>query len=123
MFRNSGTKGKSTNTLRKTVGNVTRDTELSFEYQVRSRAEREALGIDTANFLSSSVDSSGPPATTAASAASACGSGKKKKDKSAHLPFQVQIRYTRPNGMKCVRVLTKTQRVTKDKRTAEESIK
>lgn len=35
---------------------------------------------------------------------------------------QVQINYTRPDGMKCVRILTKTQRVTRDKRTAEKSI-
>lgn len=35
---------------------------------------------------------------------------------------QVQIRYTRPDGMKCMRVLTKTQRVTKSKTTAESSM-
>lgn len=36
--------------------------------------------------------------------------------------LQVQIRYTRPDGMKCMRVLTKTQRVTKSKVEAEKSM-
>ncbi|CAM9576247.1 unnamed protein product, partial [Hapterophycus canaliculatus] len=35
---------------------------------------------------------------------------------------QVQIRYTRLDGTKCLRVLTKTQRVTKSKSDAEKSI-
>ncbi|CAN0461917.1 unnamed protein product, partial [Ectocarpus sp. 12 AP-2014] len=40
----------------------------------------------------------------------------------AALPFQVQIRYTRLDGTKCLRVLTKTQRVTKSKAAAERSM-
>lgn len=35
---------------------------------------------------------------------------------------QVQIRYTRLDGTKCLRVLTKTQRVTKSKSHAEKSM-
>lgn len=35
---------------------------------------------------------------------------------------QVQIRYTRPDGTKCLRVLTQTQRVTKSRADAEREI-
>jgi hypothetical protein len=68
------------------VGNVTTDTELSFEYQLRPSAERKALGI-----------------------------GELKT-----LPFQLQITYTRLNGMKCVRVMTQSQQVTTNRAEAEQ---
>jgi hypothetical protein len=35
------------------------------------------------------------------------------------LPFQVQIKYTRLNGMKCVRIMTQSQEVTANKAEAE----
>mmetsp|Transcript_25119 Transcript_25119/g.32763 ORF Transcript_25119/g.32763 Transcript_25119/m.32763 type:complete len:715 (+) Transcript_25119:198-2342(+) len=37
----------------------------------------------------------------------------------AKLPFQVQIRYTRLNGNKCIRVLSQTREVTSDRQQAE----
>ncbi|CAN0521142.1 unnamed protein product, partial [Scytosiphon promiscuus] len=43
-------------------------------------------------------------------------------DVMAERRVQVQIRYTRLDGTKCLRVLTKTQRVTKSKSDAEKSI-
>jgi hypothetical protein len=41
------------------------------------------------------------------------------QQKTASLPFQVQIRYTRKNGMKCLRVFSKSQNVAKDRETVE----
>jgi len=37
------------------------------------------------------------------------------------LPFQVQIRYSKLDGMKCIRIITKSQPITFDKKVAEES--
>ncbi|XP_041351895.1 circularly permutated Ras protein 1-like [Gigantopelta aegis] len=38
------------------------------------------------------------------------------------VPFQVQIEYTRKDGMKCLRVLCKSHTVTKDRKTMEEAL-
>ncbi|XP_046580582.1 circularly permutated Ras protein 1-like [Haliotis rubra] len=38
------------------------------------------------------------------------------------LPFQVQITYTRKNGMKCLRVMCKSHKFTKDRKVMEENI-
>jgi len=40
-----------------------------------------------------------------------------------HLPFQVQIEYTRLDGMKCMRVLSETRRLTRNRATAERHAK
>lgn len=39
------------------------------------------------------------------------------------LPFQVQIRYTKLNGMKCMRVLSQSQLITTKRRVAEEDVR
>jgi len=62
------------------TGNVTADTEISFEYGIRTSANN--LGLN-------------------------------------ELPFQVQIRFSRINGMKCVRVITRKQAVTQKREEAE----
>jgi len=69
----------------KVVGNATADTELSFEYSVKSQTEFDKLRLQQLE----------------------------------RLPFQVQIEYTRLNGMKCMRVLSETRPVTQDKAVAE----
>lgn len=90
------------------LGQVTRETELSFEYQVRPRAEREALGISTDGVLSSAVRHKGrpiavataPPAVRAVPATSAKSADIFRADAGkgadaeatkirAYLPFQV----------------------------------
>lgn len=130
---------------------VTRETELNFEYQVRSRAERRAMGIDIGRVISSPTiklpsppaaaptagaapippaATSSTPAAPAASAApaaapippAAAAGAASSAEAQASLPFQVQIRYTRLDGTKCLRVMTKTQRVTKSRAHAEQSI-
>lgn len=67
------------------VGNVTTDTEFTLEYGMRSKEERERLGVSELGTV----------------------------------PFQLQIRYTRLNGMRCVRVMTQCKRVTRDRTEAE----
>jgi len=37
----------------------------------------------------------------------------------SNIPFQAQIRYTRPDGYKCVRIITKTLQLTTDREEAE----
>ena len=36
------------------------------------------------------------------------------------VPFQVQIHYTKKDGMKCLKVITNSQKVTKDRAQMEE---
>ncbi len=40
----------------------------------------------------------------------------------ARVPFQVQLRYTRPNGMQCLRVLTQARPITRNRREAEKHV-
>lgn len=200
-FRNADV-GSDANTLDRDIGNVTRETELNFEYQVRSKGERQTMGIKYPEVSSSSaaqpasaVSASVPATPTARTAAAASppplaspappspwdtnttsakvaapaespaargnsgkgpvaagqggrvpasaekgqGGGKAAAAGTvdaaaaaaaatattttpAFLPFQVQICYTRPDGMKCMRVLTRTQKVTRSKKVAERSM-
>ena len=46
----------------------------------------------------------------------------KKFPKLSHLPFQVQIEYTRIDGARCVRVITHLKKVTRDKQEANKNI-
>jgi len=43
-------------------------------------------------------------------------------EKEKELPFQVQIKYTRLDGMRCIRVITETRPVTSDRQVAEQHI-
>lgn len=79
-FRNED---EGTHRLLKDIGNVTEDSEVTFEYQMQSK---ESL----ARF-------------------------KDLKE----LPFQVQIRYTKLDGMKCLRVISKSQPITQKREEAE----
>ncbi len=66
------------------IGNVTRESNLTFEYGIRSNFKKEEF-----NQLKA-------------------------------LPFQLQIRYTRLDGMKCMRTISKSQPVTFDRKVAED---
>lgn len=70
------------------VGNVTDDTQFSFEYSTRPPSEVPAGVLDGMS----------------------------------ELPFQVQIRYTRLNGMQCVRVISRAQEITEDRIEAERAL-
>jgi len=67
------------------IGNVSKETNVTFEYGVRSDYKKEEF-----NALK-------------------------------ELPFQLQIKYTKLDGMKCMRVISKTQPITFDKKVAEEN--
>ena len=65
-----------------------------------------------------------PAASPAAEAADATASSTTASPPSrppvpSKLPFQVQIRYTKPNGMKCMRVMTQVKPVTANRAEAE----
>lgn len=74
--------------LSKEIGNVTEETQFSFEYGPRPFSELP------------------PGALTGIT----------------ELPFQVQIRFTRRDGVKCVRCITNFQPVTEDRALAEDNI-
>jgi hypothetical protein len=79
---------KEKNVLTKEFGNVTAESEMTFEYKVKDIEELEkATDFDI----------------------------KAIKE----LPFQTQIEFTKLDGMKCIRVITKVQQVTNDRKEVE----
>ncbi|XP_067676660.1 circularly permutated Ras protein 1-like [Haliotis asinina] len=133
------------------VGNVTCDTEITFEYGIRPETmEKKAASRDMmlskvvedektedgaevgagavpmpqANAVGEAV----PCADTAAdvevptTSSTSAGEAAQQKSVPAELPFQLQIRYTDTEGMKALRVLTQTKPVTHDRDVAEKNI-
>jgi len=100
-------------TVTKELGSVNEDSEVSFEFSVRPellaapQAPAPAPEQEVPEASSSDVT-----ASAAAPAAVAMPSS---------LPFQLRIAYTKPNGMKCVRVTTKAKPVTADRDQAEKT--
>eukprot|EP00752_Nemacystus_decipiens_P010437 g9299.t1 len=115
MFRNVDEVGTDASTFFISLGNVTHETELSFEYQVRDKAERVALGLDD--------DPNGTLSSpTVKAPLSASASDNTAATAQRFLPFQVQIHYTRLDGKKRLRVLTNVRAVTNNKAEAEKFI-
>jgi len=83
-FRNEDA---STNVLRRELGNVNEDTEITFEYEKQDTCK-----------LSEFKDLKG-------------------------LPFQLQIHFTKLDGMKCLRVISKLQQITTERSVAEQDVK
>jgi hypothetical protein len=100
-------KDEANNSVTKTVGNVYEDSEVTFEFAVRSREELIKLLGQPESSNSNQVNNN---------------NDNEKGEVSAQLPFQVQITYTRLNGTKCVRVITKSKKITTDRAKAEESV-
>jgi hypothetical protein len=129
--------------VKRDVGNVTKDTEITFEYGVR-RSGRDQHGKKQKAEVNPAAESS--TATTeeasgdkdGAVAAEAAGTGTTSgaravggegitsqcvvTDPLSELPFQIQIQYTDLDGAEAVRVLTQCQPVTKDRQQAETNI-
>lgn len=78
--------------LTRNIGNITEDSEITFEYRVKSPEELEKLKDFDA-------------------------------DKIDQIPFQTIIEYTKLDGMKWIRTITKVQQVTDDANKAKEDIK
>ena len=89
-FRNDADGVVSANRMVRDLGNATKDTELTFEYSNKTRAQLAAGGIDLSTLT--------------------------------HFPFQVQIRYTKLSGMKCMRVISQAKRITHDIARAEAGV-
>jgi len=83
-FRNEDA---TTNVLRRELGNVNEDTEITFEYEKQEAAKLSEF-----------------------------------KDLKA-LPFQLQIHFTKLDGMKCLRVISKNQVITTERTVAEQDVK
>jgi hypothetical protein len=84
---------KADNTLlTRDVGNVTEDSEITFEYRVKDEEQLKKIkGFDP--------------------------------EKIESIPFQTIIEYTKLDGMKCIRTITKVQQVTDDAEKAKEGVK
>jgi hypothetical protein len=85
----------SASATEQTVGNAYDDSELTFEYEVKSAAKLEEIFAERAKLVS---------------------------DSEKTLPFQVQITYTKLDGSKCIRVITRTQAITHDRAQAERTV-
>lgn len=98
------------------IGNVTADTEITFEYGVRTK-HRKAESEDTKQSETGDTkpDEQKPEESGATAGPSTAG-----KDKGPDkLPFQLQIQYTDTDGAKALRVLTQVKPVTWDRKIAE----
>ena len=94
----------------KEVGNVTKESEITFEFGIRRNKPQNTAG-----------PSSGGDGATAGTSSDATSEYRATFDLEGDLPFQVQITYTDLDGAQALRVLTKTKPVTKDRKVAEKS--
>jgi hypothetical protein len=92
--------GAGSNT-QQTVGNAYEDSELTFEYEVKNASKLDEIFQKRAEIL-------GVPSLDASA---------------KQLPFQVQITYTKLDGAKCIRTITRTQQMTSDREQAERTVK
>lgn len=96
------------------VGNVTAETELTYEYGVRNTPKKSSTASKDP---SPSLSPDG--ATGGASPASDNKVPPMTLDGKPHLPFQLQIEYTGRDGSRCLRVITEAKPMTKDRSQAE----
>jgi len=90
-------------TLSIPVGNVTGNTELTYEFGVRRNFN---FSSSPQNGIQENKDTTSPLVIN----------GK------LHLPFQLQIKYTDPDGSRCMRVTTTAKPVTADKKAADRDV-
>lgn len=123
------------NWTERTVGNVTADTEITFEFGVRHTSKRKAAKNKEGKQKGDEQkkdepDGAGKPDSsdnmdTAESEVkddAAGGSSSKGSDKPKELPFQIQITYTDLEGAKAMRVVTQRKPVTKERKEAERNL-
>ncbi|CAH1778659.1 unnamed protein product [Owenia fusiformis] len=116
-FRNEAS--KQSKTVRQ-VGNVTRDTEITFEYGVRSKPQSNQPAATVAEEESMETDQATQEGATAAPSNS--NQSAVLDDDLTELPFQLQINYTDTNGAQALRVLSMVKPVTKDRNVAEKNM-
>ncbi|XP_076077752.1 circularly permutated Ras protein 1-like [Mytilus galloprovincialis] len=98
------------------IGNVTADTEITFEYGIRTGQTKDSSPMETDSKKEESKDN--VPSTEGASAPKDQES-KFKVEVPDELPFQLQIKYTDTEGATALRVLTQTKPITRDRKQAE----
>lgn len=86
------------------VGNVTAETELTYEYGVRKKTKKKAASPGGGASASTSDAPSAPPLQV---------------DGKPHLPFQLQVEYTSRDGSRLMRVITDAKPITRDRTAAE----
>uniref|UniRef100_A0A1X7VU90 Uncharacterized protein n=1 Tax=Amphimedon queenslandica TaxID=400682 RepID=A0A1X7VU90_AMPQE len=124
------TEDSKENVVVKQVGNVTADTEITYEYGVRKVTDKPSKKLsvqpkikeekeeedDEGDIVKSKGDKSG------ASPSSDGGVPPQMIDGQPHLPFQLQIEYTNSDGDRCLRVITKAKPITTDRVKAEKEM-
>ncbi|KAK7494561.1 hypothetical protein BaRGS_00014214 [Batillaria attramentaria] len=141
LYINSETNDESKE--RREIGNVTSDTEISFEYGVRKRKKRQPPPEPPMSRISevhtSMEGGSMPAGTGSGDAGTSCATGTAETDAvpeaatssaggegdediiPSELPFQLQITYADTDGTKALRVITQKKPVTRDRQLAEEN--
>lgn len=98
------------------VGNVTAETELTYEYGARSRSKKSPASTGK----TSPAHKPSPAATGGASPVSTSTKVPPlMKEGKPHLPFQLQIEYTGRDGSRCMRVISEAKPITRDRNEAE----
>jgi hypothetical protein len=97
-----GDNSNKQSSVEQAVGNAYEDSELTFEYEVQSAAKLDALFLERAKALGLEGDL---PADA------------------KQLTFQVQITYSKLDGSKCIRTITRTQLMTHDRQEVEKTAK
>ena len=101
------------------VGNVTAETELTYEYGVRSHTKKKTTASTAAPRVpkgaTPTLASDDKAAPTTPEVPPLTVNGK------PHLPFQLQIEYTGRDGSRCMRVISEARPVTRDRSEAERS--
>eukprot|EP00800_Vazella_pourtalesii_P017804 TRINITY_DN557_c0_g1_i11.p1 TRINITY_DN557_c0_g1~~TRINITY_DN557_c0_g1_i11.p1 ORF type:complete len:586 (+),score=162.83 TRINITY_DN557_c0_g1_i11:382-2139(+) len=134
--------GQSDNSwVERNVGNVTEDSELTFEYGIRKSQKLEPtptskleptptskleptpepMDLEPAAETTVPTDTEPKPKELGATAGVTRKTAALAIDGKEHLPFQLQISYRARDGSKCLRVITQAMPVTKDREEAEKT--
>lgn len=95
------------------VGNVTAETELTYEYGVRKQSKKSAASAGKEKGATSGGVATAMPAVSDLKAPPLEIEGK------PYLPFQLQIEYTGRDGSRCMRVITDAKPITRNRGVAE----
>ena len=96
------------------VGNVTAETELTYEYGVRRQSRKKTDASGEMKGATPGVVTSDTPVVSGDLKVPPLMIGGKP-----HLPFQVQIEYTGRDGSRCMRVISDAKPITRDRGVAE----
>ena len=101
------------------VGSVNVDSQVTFEFAVRPEFHKKLQSQKEGTTATEASPKASTDAPVAGEAEAVSAVPAPPVPLPTSLPFQMQIRYTKPNGSKCLRVVTKTKPVTTDRSQAE----